>query len=754
LEIEQYLKYVIHPDVKDVIYDIETYANVFTVSFYDIATDKMMVYEVSFRKNEIEKIIKVLQNMVKHRRRLVGFNNIGFDYPVLHKIVTEPNKYNTAEKIYKFAQDCINSSFIGFGNKVSLKETLIPQVDLFKINHFDNNAKATSLKTIQFNNRSVTIKDLPYDHRLNLNSDQIDELIEYNKHDVVKTYDFYLQCLKQIKFREKLTSDYGYDFINHNDTKIGKDFFIQKLEAAKPNTCYEWVDGKRKPRQTVRMNIPLKDCIFPYIKFERPEFNAVMEFFKSRVITETKGCMSDLLESDLGKVAQYANMDIKTLKGKALEAFGGDHNVIAAYPMGWFEDEQLKTRTNRVFRYKIADTLNVSINGFQYDFGVGGIHGSKKKQKFVAENGRKILDIDVSSFYPNLAIKNKIYPQHLGELFCKIYEWMYNERSKYDKSNPINGALKLALNGSYGDSNNKHSPFYDPMFTMKITVNGQLSLCMLTEELLKINELEAISINTDGITIMFNEEDESKVYDVCKAWETLTHLVLEYAEYKKVFQSDVNSYIAIKKDGSEKRKGRYEYEDLPHHKNQSALVVPKAVAAELRGECTIREFITNHKDEYDFMLRVKVARSSELKVYENGNWRKEQNVSRYYVSTSGGELVKIMPPLEGFDEYDLWEDVATGEVEKFDKGNKFKSYSKLQDKGLKKYLGDIKEPKKERVFELEANRKCVVTNDMSVDFRGFNDIDFEYYIERAEKLREGFLDIEETENEEGDINES
>lgn len=548
MELEQYINYVIHPDVKDVIYDLETYANVFTACFYDVATQRTAVYEISFRKNEIDKIHKVVQNMLKAKRRLVGFNNLSFDSCVLHKILLEPNKYNTAEAIYKYAQECINSSFTGFGNRVSMKDLIIPQVDLFKINHYDNKARMTSLKTIQFNNRSETIKDLPYDHKLKLNSGQIDELIEYNKHDVVKTYDFYLQCLKQIEFRETLTRDNKYDFINHNDTKIGKDFFIQKLEAARPNTCYEWVDGKRKPRQTVRMNVPLRDCIFDYIKFERPEFNAVLDFFKSRVITETKGCMSDLLESDLRDVAKYANMETKTLKGKKLNVYNGDHNVQAAFPKGWFEDEVLKTKTNRVFRYNIAETLNVVIDDFQYDFGVGGIHGSKKKQRFVAENGRKILDIDVSSFYPNLAIKNKIYPEHLGELFCKIYEWMYNERGKYTKTDPINAALKLALNGSYGDSNNKFSPFYDPMFTMKITVNGQLSLCMLIEKLIAITGLDMLAVNTDGVTVMYNKEDEFKVYEVCKAWEDLTKLTLEYARYSKMFIANVNNYFAVYED--------------------------------------------------------------------------------------------------------------------------------------------------------------------------------------------------------------
>jgi len=46
--------------------------------------------------------------------------------------------------------------------------------------------------------------------------------------------------------------------------------------------------------------------------------------------------------------------------------------------------------------------------------------------------------------------------------------------------------LKLALNGTFGDSNNIYSVFYDPQFTMAITVNGQLMLCMLAERLMTI----------------------------------------------------------------------------------------------------------------------------------------------------------------------------------------------------------------------------------------------------------------------------
>lgn len=761
-KLNAYLNATIREGVSDVIYDIETYPNCFTVCFLDVKSEKVVVFEISNRKNELERIKKVFENFRKMKRRLVGFNNLGFDYPVMHKIITE--NISDAKTIYDFAQKVIQSSYHKGGNlnsnyNVYFLDHLVPQIDLYKINHYDNTAKSTSLKTIQFNNRSKTIKDLPFDFKKPLTSDEIDFLIEYNKHDVVKTLEFYNQCLGMIKFRETLTKENNDDFMNYNDTKIGKEFFIKKLEAAQPQSCYKYVDGKRVINQTPRINIPLKECIFDYVKYDRPEFEAVRKFFENRVIVETKGSMSDLLESELGDVAKYANMKTVTLKGKKLtneiERLGGEHNLIRQYPMGWWEDEQLKTKTSRVFKYRIAETLNVVINGFQYDFGTGGIHGSKRKTRFKKGEGFIIIDIDVSSFYPNLAIANNIYPQHLGELFCKIYKWMYNERKKYDKKDPINAALKLALNGSYGDSNNKYSPFYDPMFTMKITVNGQLSLCMLAEKLLNLQDLEMIQVNTDGVTVYCREEDEDEVYKICKEWERITKLELEYVKYEAMYIADVNNYVAIKENKEEKRKGRYEYENLPHHKNHSCLVVPMAVSAEIRGDCTVEEFIRNHKDIYDFQLRAKVPRSGELKIYtDEDGWVKEQNVSRYYVSKEGGTLYKILPALEGFDEFDEWENLQTGEVERLKKDQKFKTYKKLEEKGLMKYLGRIKEPKKEREFELCKDYKVVITNDMDKDFKGFDSIDYDYYIKRANDLKEGILDVEdesddqEVENEE------
>jgi hypothetical protein len=114
-----------------------------------------------------------------------------------------------------------------------------------------------------------------------------------------------------------------------------------------------------------------------------------------------------------------------------------------------------------------------------------------------------------------------------------------------------------------------------------------------------------------------------------------------------MFIRDVNNYIAEKVDGSLKRKGAYEYE-LDWHQNHSALVVPKAAEAALVKGADIRDFIENHSDPFDFMLRAKVPRNSRLVLVDYKSVdQQQQNTSRYYMSVMGGDLVKIMPPLKG-----------------------------------------------------------------------------------------------------------
>lgn len=100
--------------------------------------------------------------------------------------------------------------------------------------------------------------------------------------------------------------------------------------------------------------------------------------------------------------------------------------------------------------------------------------------------------------------------------------------------------FKLSANSVYGKSNDKHSFLYDPIYTLKTTLNGQLMLSMLCEELnTKIKDLTMLQVNTDGITVKIRREDLDIYYDICKKWEEYTNLMLEYVEYNKMVIRDV-----------------------------------------------------------------------------------------------------------------------------------------------------------------------------------------------------------------------
>lgn len=559
------------------VHDIENYPNVFLFGAIHALTETPYIFEISHRRDDRQAFYLFTEYLREHRAEEIGYNNLGYDYPVQHSILNNI-MYITNADIYKKGDSIINAGDENrFAHMVWEKDWIVPQLDLYKIHHFDNQAKRTSLKTLEFNMRMENIEDLPFTPGTYLTDSQIDTLRQYLMHDLKATLMFYKHSKKLIDFRRELSAKYGRNFMNHNDTKIGKDYFIMELEKSGIQ-CFE--PGSRKPRQTHRLSIALNSVIFPYVRFEQPEFNRVLNWLRQQVITETKGVFTD---------------------------------------------------------------LSADINGFSFDFGTGGIHGSIESQTIRSTENYVIIDLDVASFYPNLAISNELYPAHLGKQFCTIYKNVYDMRSSYPKGTPENAMLKLALNGVYGDSNNVYSPFYDPAYTMAITINGQLLLCMLAEELLKIPGLSMIQANTDGLTVYVPRVFTGQVEQVRHAWEKLTRLQLEEAIYDVMFIRDVNNYIAVYEGGKKvKRKGAYCHSvDLGWHQNHSMQVVAKAAEAALVHNKDIRDFITSHEDIHDFMLVTKVPRNSKLLWGD----KQVQNITRYYVSTDGAPLTKVMPPL-------------------------------------------------------------------------------------------------------------
>lgn len=285
--------------------------------------------------------------------------------------------------------------------------------------------------------------------------------------------------------------------------------------------------------------------------------------------------------------------------------------------------------------------LATCVNGI--DIGLGGIHGSLHKTIIKRDDLHTVLDLDVTSYYPSIAIVNGFYPEHLGPEFCRIYQELKTERLKHPKGTLENAALKLALNVPYGESNNIYGPFLDYKYLLSITLNGQLQLTMLMEQLLhRVPYCQLVQINTDGLTIRFPTKHREIVNSVSDWWQKHTGYDLEDVEYNRMFIRDVNNYIAESVDGKIKRKGAYEYENLDYSKDHSFLVVPKAVEAYFLHGTPIQDFIRNHEDVYDFLGMVRVNRNSRL---ETETGEKLQNIIRYYASLHGDKIYKYMPPL-------------------------------------------------------------------------------------------------------------
>ena len=379
--------------MKNWIYDIETYPNIFTFAVSD-EDENISVFEISDRKREANELRRFLGKIYSSKGRMIGFNNLGFDYPVIHYFLN--NKGLQARDLYNKAMEIINSQD-KFEHIIWDRDIMIPQLDLYKIYHFDNKAKATSLKMIEFNMRSDNIEDLPFAPGMELNDEQKDVLIRYNKHDVLQTLKFFRHSKDAIAFREELSEKYERNFMNHNDTKIGKDYFIMELEKEIPGSCYRKEGNRRVPNQTHRKTIKLKDAIVPYIKFDRPEFKAIHKWFMLQEIKETKGVFTDILESDLGNVAKYANMTTKKKKLPDKPSESEKEKWKKQYPLCWFEEKELKTgKISYYVCWRIAEALNVVVDDNEYVLGNGGIHMSVESTIVRADENTLIIDQDVN----------------------------------------------------------------------------------------------------------------------------------------------------------------------------------------------------------------------------------------------------------------------------------------------------------------------------------------------------------------------
>ena len=191
--------------------------------------------------------------------------------------------------------------------------------------------------------------------------------------------------------------------------------------------------------------------------------------------------------------------------------------------------------------------LDTEIAGVPHTFAWGGLHGARTGY---CETGQ-FMNVDVASYYPSLMIRYGFGSRNMTD--PKKYEQVYKQRLKYKaEGNPLQAPLKIVLNGTYGAMKDQYNPLYDPRQANNVCVGGQLLLLDLIEKLEPYCDI--IQSNTDGILVKLRDNRE-EVENICHEWTERTGMVLEFDEFVKVIQRDVNNYIIVAADGSYKSKG-------------------------------------------------------------------------------------------------------------------------------------------------------------------------------------------------------
>ncbi len=295
-----------------------------------------------------------------------------------------------------------------------------------------------------------------------------------------------------------------------------------------------------------------------------------------------------------------------------------------------------------------------------------------------------------------------MFPPYLSEKYLEIYEGFYTKRKATKKGTPLNYAYKILLNSSYGLLNEVNSPIYCPEAAIAVTIIGQLTLLMLTEQLVKCcKELIIIQLNTDGITLKYPIEYNNIILETYEKFAKLVNIDIEEVFYKKMIIRDVNNYISIDVDGKSKRKGIFEiYEDLDKtglwNKNTSFNIIPLALNAYFVEGKDIRKFIKSHTNIYDFCGAIKKKSDFDLVWYDKfGNRNECAKVTRYFIPKTGSFLIKEFKTPHV--------DKRTGKTSK-------------------------------RTTKVEANNPCQVLNKIADENALTYDIDYTYYIKATEKI--------------------
>jgi hypothetical protein len=274
--------------------DYETLSNCFIAVFEDVKSEHQEVFVCHESKNDILELVTFLERNKTLNEWHISFNGLSFDSQITEHILRNKDQliYGAADGeevatfLYDKAQAVISRSRDGEFPEFGSRDLSIRQIDVFKLNHWDNPAKRSSLKWIQYTMDWKNIMDMPIHHSFNVIESQIEMIIKYCINDVKSTKQIMHLSKEQINLRKALTQEYDIDLFSASEPRISKELFLHFL-----NKSTAIRKSQLRQMRTSREQIIFKNIILPYISFETATFQNLLKKFQDVVLYpgQTKG---------------------------------------------------------------------------------------------------------------------------------------------------------------------------------------------------------------------------------------------------------------------------------------------------------------------------------------------------------------------------------------------------------------------------------------------------------------------------------
>jgi len=656
-------------------YDLETFRNLFTAAFEDVETGEktfFVIYDGWSKEDNDQKWRELREFVCQPDLTLAGFNSYRFDNLLLARILDVHSKRPlTCEGLWNLAQIIITRDRESWSPKLwqAMKRLMnwkfkFQTIDLQEIIAVNMNRPA--LKNCAIHLKHHKLQDLPLPYNESVKEEDIPFIVKYNFNDVGITCKLFHALKDEIEMREELGKEYGVDLLAAGDSAITNIIFTKEY-------------GEPDEKGTFRNQIFGHEVLPRHYNFVTPEMQTLIAgFYDFDIVRGKIGFQKNLADQMVNNNSLVGICEERAAaKKKKTYSFRLENGVLelqlpAANKQVWETTKATQDRSARLFAYILIDhaaartikfangnkltwgeksfTYEFAFCGATYSFGVGGMHSKDEGGVFRSQPGLKIIDADVSSYYPRLRQNENFYPAHLEldrikQLDIKLTNNRL-EAKKQGKKAKSEG-LKISVNGAFGKMNYSGFWLYDPLCFYQTTIGGQIYLLDLIEKL-ALEGIRCISANTDGIVCLVPDDKQETYQRLCQEWQQKTSLELEFTEYDLYVRRDVNAYLARSTSGKVKTKNVFSYDDSltvwTFRKGFKYPIVSMALRQYFLDGTPIEKTVGQHEDVHDFMM----TERSNAKFVQFFQTVTEtiplQKTNRFIATTKGGIIYKQAGP--------------------------------------------------------------------------------------------------------------